>query len=331
MFRQDPTTGASTPLVILTPQRRRLSGVGVDRSGLGSPKITELFDRRDSIGNSAEAFVPGQGGEARKGVAFVDPREMAGEIDRERQEDEDRENRRKILEREADGSPDEREVTLNLKEMIQGLTPKKNPMKGRKSLHVGSARGLLGKRPAELDDDEEAEEQDGVKRLKGHQGSPVKNVKLRSPPSKAETTGRITRSSKNGAGWAGDDTTTPTVSQSPTKATTPRSHGRFKSVDDQPSTTFNFDHSISLNETEEAQDDGEDRIHLQDFLNMTSIRFMELNTTKRRHTIAPTTPKDSGSADDKDNFSLERCVVAGACTVPMLELYQHVSKLYLSR
>jgi len=253
---------------------------------------------------------------------------MAGEIDREREEEEDRQRRRKILEREADGFQDERDATLNLKEMIEGLTPRKNPMKGRKSLHVGSARGLLGKRPSELDDDEEAEEQDGVKRLKGHQGSPVKNVKLRAPPSKAETTGRMGQANRKGTGSTGDDTITPTTWTSPTKATTPRGQGRFKSVDDnQPSTTLDFDHSMPLNESEVALDDGEDRIHLQDFLNMTSIRFMELNTTKRRHTIAPTAPKDLGSTDDKDDFSLERCVVAGACTVPMLELYQHVSEI----
>lgn len=56
---------------------------------------------------------------------------------------------------------------------------------------------------------------------------------------------------------------------------------------------------------------------------MTSIRFMELTTTKRRHTVAPSDLKDSTTADGKDDLSLERCVVAGACTVPMLELYQH--------
>jgi kinetochore protein Spc7/SPC105 len=71
-------------------------------------------------------------------------------------------------------------------------------------------------------------------------------------------------------------------------------------------------------------DDNDERIHLQDFLNMTSIRFMELTTTKRRHTVAPGTTRESIAAS-KDDLSLERCVVAGACTVPMLEMYQHVS------
>ncbi len=71
-----------------------------------------------------------------------------------------------------------------------------------------------------------------------------------------------------------------------------------------------------------------DRIHLRDFLNKTSIRFMDLSTTKRRHTIAPQAGSTSISAQDyEDSTGLADFVVAGACTVPMLELYQHVSPL----
>lgn len=60
---------------------------------------------------------------------------------------------------------------------------------------------------------------------------------------------------------------------------------------------------------------------------MTNIHFMELTTTKRRHTIAP------GSATKKAKrrsseigpkvATFEDGVAAGFCTVPMLELYQH--------
>jgi kinetochore protein Spc7/SPC105 len=331
VFRQDPATGATTPRVVLTPQRRRLSGVGIDRSGLGSPRVAKIFERRDSIGNSAQAFMPSHSDEGRRIVKFADPRTMSGEIDRERQEEEDRENGRKILEREADGSQDERDATLNLKEMIQGLSPKKNPLKGRKSLHVGSAKGLLGKRPAELEEDEDTDEQDGVKRLKGHQGSPVKNVKLRSPPSKAETTGRMTRASKKTLDLTKVDLHTPTGTQVLDSATTPKSQGRFKNVEDDPSTIVQFDQNRPIDDVEMAGNDDDDRIHLQDFLNMTSIRFMELTTTKRRHTVAPTTPKGNLPGGDEDDMTLEKCVVAGACTVPMLELYQHVSPLSLPR
>lgn len=319
LFQRDSTTGSRTPLVVLTPQRPKLSGVGVDRSGIGSPRVTELLGRRSSIGDTAASFSPIQLPQHRKAVAFEDPRLMEEEVDRERRDDQDRESGRRILEKEAD------DITSSLKEMIQGLSPKKNPLKGRKSLHVGSARGLLGKRPSELEDDSDAEVQDGVKRLKGHQGSPVKNIRLQQPPSKAETTGsRPTFPPSRVSGDTENDTSTPTTAPSPSRATTPKEQGRFKNVDnDQPTATFTF-HATPLADLADLQppDDDEDRIHLQDFLNLTSIRFMELTTTKRRHTILPSARKSSLS-DDKDSLSLEKCVVAGACTVPMLELFQH--------
>jgi kinetochore protein Spc7/SPC105 len=328
LFHQDPSTGLSTPRVVLTPQGRRLSGVGADRSGLGSPRVAEIFDRRESIGEAATSFVPSQPANPRRNVAFADPRGLEAEIDRERQTEQEKEDGRSILEREVNGFQDDREGTPNLMEMIQGMSPKKNFLRGRKSLHVGSALGLLGKRPAELDD-EESEELDGVKRLKGHQGSPVKNIRLQSPPSKAETTtGRKTRPSIKPTGVSDTENITPTIPSSPQRATSPKGQGRFRYAgNDQPTATFDFDQTVPMDETELQQDDDGDRIHLQDFLNMTSIRFMELNTTKRRHTVAPGTSRESTAADSKDDLSLERCVVAGACTVPMLELYQHVSSL----
>ncbi|KAK0729313.1 hypothetical protein B0T21DRAFT_413393 [Apiosordaria backusii] len=332
LFHQDPSTGISTPRVVLTPQGRRLSGVGADRPGLGSPRVAEIFDRRESLGDSAADFVPSEPSSARRTVAFADPRAMEAEVDQELRDEAEKESNRRMLEREVNGVQDDREITLNLKEMIQNLSPtkkKKNPLAGRKSLMPGSARGLLGKRPMELDVEDEEEDSeviDGVKRLKGHQGSPVKNIRLQSPPSKAETTtGRKTRSAARNA--EEDDTTTPAVPSSPTRAAaTPNHHGRFRSVfDDQPTNTFNFyDHTATVDADALMQrDDDGDRIHLQDFLNLTSIRFMELTTTKRRHTVAPGETRLSLTADGKEDLSLEKCVVAGACTVPTLELYQH--------
>ncbi|KAF4879030.1 Kinetochore protein spc7 [Colletotrichum siamense] len=321
VFQQDPATGARTPTVVLTPQPRRHSGVGVDKPGLGSPRVAAILDRRGSLGEAAQQFVPGK----TRGVTFGDPKVIEIEVDRDRQDEEDKENGRTILEREADGE-NEKDATLNLREMIDSLSPKKKRLQGRKSLHVGSAKGLLGKRPAELDDEEEREDNDGVKRLKGHQGSPVKNVKLAQPPSKAETTGRrLTRSSQR---FLEEDTTTkatPTHSESPLKsgstAKSPHGQGRFRDVEDDTAThPMNLDGSPVRPDNELMNDESEERIHLQDFLNMTSIRFMELTTTKRRHTQAPDMFREMGG---KEDLSLERCVVAGACTVPMLELYQH--------
>ena len=307
LFRQDPHTGLNTPRVILTPQSRRLSGQGADRPGLGSPRVAEIIDRRSSIGEAAEEFVPttvampgGAGVGGKRMVAFTDPRVMEEEIEKEK------------VDQEMEGK--------NIREMISGLSPKKNnPLRGRKSLHVGSAVGLLGKRPKELDMDDEDEQEseelmDGVKRLKGVQGSPVKNIRLGSPP------GRRTRQSI----MPGGDATTPMVPGSPQRAITPKGQG----LDDhQQPPAMDRQHHGAMDEAEvqqAADGDGEQRIHLQDFLNMTGIHFMELTATKRRHTTAPNASKDGGALDPKD-VSLERCVVAGACIVPQLEMYQHVS------
>lgn len=90
---------------------------------------------------------------------------------------------------------------------------------------------------------------------------------------------------------------------------------------------------------EEEQDENEasevisevERISLQDFLDMTKIRFMDLSTTKRRHTAAPSAFHDV-DVEEKEE-SLDRYVVAGACTLPEYELYQHAChemKKYIS-
>ncbi|KAH6720624.1 hypothetical protein BKA61DRAFT_541970 [Leptodontidium sp. MPI-SDFR-AT-0119] len=336
LFQKDKTTGAATPSFILTPQPRRSSGVGLDKTGLGSPRVAALLDRRGSIGDQARSFIPSQLGEAPvAAVRFEDPRTMEEEIDKEREQEGDRENGRKIMEREADQAGEEKDVTLNLKELIQSLTPKKkNPLRGRKSLHVGAAKGILGKRPAELDDEEDEEDNGGVKRLKGHQGSPVKNVKLQAPPSKAETTtGRVTRASRKSME---ESSSTPTTVASPEKCkvTTPRHQGRFKDAE-AGAPVQEIGPPVEKPPIDDPQVDedsfGDDRIQLQDFLNMTSIRFMELTTTKRRHTIAPRS-STKALGDDKE-IALEDCVAAGAATIPMLELFQHACqelKRYIS-
>jgi kinetochore protein Spc7/SPC105 len=258
-------------------------------------------------------------------VAFDDPRAIAEELDREQQDEGKTEGRGRTKEKDSERLQGE-DATLNLMEMINSLTPKKNALKSRKSLHVGSAKGLLGKRPAELDDEDDTEERDGVKRLKGHEGSPVKNVKLQAPPSKAETTGRMAGPNRRGLEQIDRASLDLSTGRSSDMASTPRSQGRLTDRDDdRPATTVGFD-KVSPGKGPELQPDhDEQRIHLQDFLNMTSIRFMELTTTKRRHTVAPPSLTDSSSIDTKEDLSIERCVVAGACTVPMLELYQHVS------
>ena len=345
LFQHDAKTGMSTPSILLTPKPRTLSGVGIDRSGLGSPRAAALLNRRGSIGEQAEKFTPLK--QAGKGVHFDDPRIIEREVEREWEEQQRRESGRSIMEKEADGhgNLDEKEARINLKEMIESLTPKKKKLNGRKSLHVGAARGILGKRPAELD--EEDDDEDGTpKGLKGREGSPVKNVKLPGPPPKLETTGRVTRALRKSLEQTSGnvETATPTTVVSPIEGqdvTSPKNKGRFKDVEPtsaQPPVPFAEKLTAENQEVMEPVEE-EVRIHLQDFLNLTSIRFMELTTTKRRHTVAPNAllvdkaaNASSANRDDEKPGSsrdLESCVVAAACTVPMLDLYQHVSHLTL--
>lgn len=88
------------------------------------------------------------------------------------------------------------------------------------------------------------------------------------------------------------------------------------------------------NEEPEYAAEGEsevERISLQEFLDMTKIRFMDLSTTKRRHTAAPALFHDM-EVEEKEE-TLDRYVVAGACTLPEYELYQHAChemKKYIS-
>ena len=343
-FQQDTISGIPTPSIVLKPRRRRSSGLGIDKEGLGSPHIATLLDRRTSIGDSAQVFTPQ--GQAATGVRFDNPRIMVQQLEQERAEEARRESGRGILEMEADEQDleDEKDVTTMLKERIGSLTPqKKRKLNRRKSLHVGAAKGILGKRPAELDEDEDEDEDNTPKRLKGREGSPVKNIRLPAPTSKNETSGRITRSTRASLGNSTGNAqiSTPKKSLSPQKSnriTTPNEQNRFKDSQRQISAAKLASFDEKANERVPTKDDpideSEDRIHLQDFLNLTSIRFMELTTTKRRHTTAPN-PMLEGSAkkanlgaQDTAEAGAERqlkdCVVAGACTVPMLELYQHV-------
>jgi kinetochore protein Spc7/SPC105 len=191
----------------------------------------------------------------------------------------------------------------------------------------------LGKRPVELDLDED-EVENSPKRLRGHDVSPVKGVKLPAPMFRE---GNVRRSILSPVRRA--------ASSSPPKgSTTPSQQTRSAS---QTSTTPLKDGIDALHIASDPQRPEEEGntpveepeepavqiepIQLQDFLKMTNIHFMELTTTKRRHTTAP------GSATKKltrlsgenmpkpGSITFGDCVAAGFCTVPMLELYQHVS------
>lgn len=68
------------------------------------------------------------------------------------------------------------------------------------------------------------------------------------------------------------------------------------------------------------------QIHLQQFLDAASIRFMDLTTTKRRMTTAPTPSKNRRNTlgeETPSDITLEKAVVAAACTEPEKELFSH--------
>lgn len=70
-----------------------------------------------------------------------------------------------------------------------------------------------------------------------------------------------------------------------------------------------------------------EKIQLNKFLDAAGIRFMDLTTTKRRHTVAPTPRKAGPEPEDSDEApDLESAIVAGACTVPTMELYSHATR-----
>jgi len=113
----------------------------------------------------------------------------------------------------------------------------------------------------------------------------------------------------------------------PRKAVTPRqnlSPGKHVAFGERQ-----VEEKVDESVTEDASE--VERISLQDFLDMTKIRFMDLSTTKRRHTAAPAAFHDV-EVEVKEE-SLDRYVVAGACTLPEYELYQHAChemKKYIS-
>jgi kinetochore protein Spc7/SPC105 len=328
IFEQNAATGQSTPLVVLQAREgRRSSGLGIDKEGLGSPRVAAMLDKRLSLGENTPQFVPQD--RVRGGVRFEDPLKLQEEEDRAREEEELREDGHI-----RSSQSGEKDVTANLKDMISSLSPKKTRVGSRKSLHVGAARGVLGKRPVELDTDEE-EAEPSPKRLRGHDVSPVKGVRLPPHTSKDETAPRSMRSplrrATSTSPLKGSATPTQEPQRAPKTSTTPLKNGidslHIASDPQQP--------EQEEDATAEEVDGEYEPIELQDFLNMTNIHFMELTTTKRRHTIAPGSAtkrlsRNRRSGEDvpkPGTVTFDDCVAAGFCTVPMLELYQHVSSV----
>jgi kinetochore protein Spc7/SPC105 len=148
------------------------------------------------------------------------------------------------------------------------------------------------------------------------------SIKLLSTPRKQTQISPVKKAATTPKGKA-----SPKKSASPKKMPTPRS---FAS----PRKRVRMD-VIEPEEPADAANEGEqdlstdsvERIQLQDFLNMTNIRFMELTTTKRRHTGHPGMDgkflHDIEDQANEEEPSLESNVAAAVGTEPQLHMFHH--------
>jgi kinetochore protein Spc7/SPC105 len=114
---------------------------------------------------------------------------------------------------------------------------------------------------------------------------------------------------------------TPKKIPTPRRSASPRKQGRVGFAVEEKDDSIQGQEEIGDDSLEEVE-----RIQLQDFLNMTNIRFMDLTTTKRRHTGHPGAEGKFApeyNEEDDSPASLESNVAAAVCTVPMLSMYQH--------
>ncbi|KAK5075976.1 hypothetical protein LTR64_008578 [Lithohypha guttulata] len=336
IFSEDANTGLRTPRVVLhAPKphqhlRKGSSDVNMAKEGTGSPQVSQLLSHRGSIGETVPHFQLSQ--EAKCDFHLEDPQQIELEVEAERAEEHRRESGRFVMEQEGSEHQDEN-TTQNLRVMIESMTPKQDEkaskIKGRKSLAVGSAKGLLGKRPPELDEDDYEDSTPKRLRVMSREGSPIKKVHLPKPPTREETTGHLPKVEQ----FQNEFVNTPTLNQSPVKqAQSPVRNGRFREPPSaQKATLFDqrLDNVVDATDISTLHPEvgnhvpDEERLSLQEFLNMTNIHFIELSTTKRRHTMAQSAHNNGGNEPENPS---QANFVAAATTLPLLELYQHATR-----
>lgn len=154
------------------------------------------------------------------------------------------------------------------------------------------------------------------------------NIKLLSTPRKASLASPVKR------GMTPKNSQTPQKQATPKQKTpTPKKKTPRKSLSPKKRVVFGAEP-----EKEETVDEGVDedaseieRITLSEFLSLTKVSFMDVSASKRRATVAPAAFRDMDVDETPD--TLDRYVVAGACTVPEYELYSHAChemKRYIS-
>ncbi|KAL1613108.1 hypothetical protein SLS60_001340 [Paraconiothyrium brasiliense] len=147
------------------------------------------------------------------------------------------------------------------------------------------------------------------------------NIKLLSTPRKQTLTSPVKR------GMTPKKSQTPQKEATPKQKTpTPKKRTPRKSVSPKKRVAFGAEPEVEDEENvpeqgvDEDLDDAE-QISLQEFLDLTRIRFMEVSASKRRHTTAPAAFHDKDIEEEEP--SLDQYVVAGACTIPEYDLYTH--------
>ncbi|KAI5809861.1 Spc7 kinetochore protein-domain-containing protein [Peziza echinospora] len=303
-------TNPSAPLAN-TPQRRN-SGVGIDKLGLGSPHVLASVKRRQSIGQNSPLK-----------SKFDSPKLLLSEGSRfaadQTREQNEKENEAYLTQkRELERAKDE---SLPLKERIESMTPKKATSKKRTSMEFNTSastnRSLFGEPNGAAK---------GTKRRSMGLDKPSVAVTPAQDSDKpSESQGRVTRSRTSLTGTA--SVSPPPGPVEVTKAVSPPTQSQPEAPED---------------------DDDEEvpRITMQQFLDMTSISFLDnITYTKRRQTFAPGArraiiPKPSalfkkGAKDgvvepeqsldmdeDEDRESkLGDWITAGAATVVVYELF----------
>ncbi|KZM19795.1 hypothetical protein ST47_g9032 [Ascochyta rabiei] len=139
------------------------------------------------------------------------------------------------------------------------------------------------------------------------------SIKLLSTPRKASLMSPVKRGM------------TPKKSQTPQKQATPKQKTPTPRKSSSPRKRVVFGAEPEKEEPP-AEDVDEDvseieRISLSEFLSLTKIAFMDVSASKRRATVAPAAFHDMDV--DETPETLDRYVVAGACTLPEYELYSH--------
>lgn len=179
--------------------------------------------------------------------------------------------------------------------------------------------------------------------LQSQDQSPVLQKQLRSTPAKAPATpDKTDEPTQDGRRLADSIKLMSTPRKETLKSVTPKhptpakQTSPQKSMTPRPRPTPKTSSNLNASPARQLKEDlsklqtssiPTEKIHLQKFLDQAGIRFMDLTTTKRRMTTVPTPSKnrnaDSVQDSDSAEVSLETAILAGACTIPELEMYEH--------